>query len=413
MARMVEILEDIQLRNWVKAGKPVAKADGGGLTFTLSKAGTASWVLRYRFGGKQREVTLGNYPDMGLSAARKEAKVRRGEVAHNVDVAAAKQATKAAEKTAGTVRELCNEYFETSVEGKVKRPEMIREMLDNDILRVLGRMKVDEVKPINIDRMIKIIVNRGSKVMANRVLSLTKAVFDHAIRMHWIDQNPAGAFGRKQAGGKEKSRTRSLKDGEIVKIFKVLDEAGSDFRIYALMVRLLLLTAVRKSELVEAPWDEFDLTKGEWTLPPERRKTGEDDDRLFVIPLTAIALEWLREVKRLSVASDYVFPARKRGVRQTMAPETLNWALGQLDFEIDPFTVHDLRRTARTHLGGLGVAPHVSERYLGHKLPGVVGTYDVNDYLRDRRAAMELWGAKLASLERNEPFNVVPLVSAA
>lgn len=70
MARQIEILNDVQLRNWVKAGSPVAKSDGGGLTFTFSANGTASWILRYRLGGKQREITLGRYPDMTLSKAR-------------------------------------------------------------------------------------------------------------------------------------------------------------------------------------------------------------------------------------------------------------------------------------------------------------------------------------------------------
>lgn len=414
MARATNVLTDVQLRHWVRSGVPVAKADGGGLTFTLSAKGAAAWVLRYRIGGKQREVTVGSYPDVTLTKAREMAAAMRVQVSQGVDLAQAKQERKAAEAAPDTVKALCDEFYNRTILGRIKRPEHVRVKLDNDVIKSLGAKKVKDVKPLDIDRMIAGIVKRGAPVMANRVLALTKDVFDYAIRRHWIEQNPASAFSTRDAGGKEQARDRALTDVEITAVLKAFDNAGPVFRPYALAVRLLLITAVRRSELIEAPWSEFDLEKGVWSIPPVRQKTGGlEGAKDFVVTLTPAAVEWLEELKMLAGKNDYVFPAKRRGDRDTLGPNTVNWALGQIEHGVEPFTLHDLRRTARTHLASLGVQPHIAERCLNHKLPGINNTYDTYDYLDERRAALELWERKLLVLEAGKPFNVVALRSAA
>lgn len=264
MARATGVLTDVQLRHWIKAGLPVAKSDGGGLTFTLTAKGAASWIVRYRFGGKQKEITLGSYPDLSLTKAREAAAAVRVQVSQGVDAALAKQVRKAEEAAPDTVKSLCDEFYERTVVGRIRRPALVREKLDNDIIKSLGNKKIKDVKPLDVDRMISAIAGRGSPVMANRVLALTKAVFDYAIRRHWVETNPAAAFTTRDAGGEEKARNRVLTDSEITALLKSLDGAGPVFRPYALAVRLLLVTAVRRAELIEAPWSEFDLEVGEW-----------------------------------------------------------------------------------------------------------------------------------------------------
>ena len=129
MVRMAGKLTDVGLRHWMKAGLPVTKSDGAGLTFTLSSKGTATWVLRYRIGGKQRELTLGRYPDLTLTRARELAAEKRVAVQQGVDVAQAKQEQKATLAAAGTVRELCEQYYERTVKDRVKRPDLIKDIL--------------------------------------------------------------------------------------------------------------------------------------------------------------------------------------------------------------------------------------------------------------------------------------------
>lgn len=406
-------LKDIEIQAWIRAGKPIAgKSDGDGLTFTLSANLTASWVFRFRLGGKQREMTIGNYPTITVKKARELATDARAKVQQGIDVARAKRDHKISLTTAGTVKELCEEYYERTIEGRIKRPDIIRERLDGDLIPKLGRLRIAEVKPLDVDSMIRAIVDRGAPVMANRVLATTKAVFDYAIRRHWIEQNPAAAFRRVDAGGEEKARTRALSDAELVKLFQALQDTGSAFRVYDLAVKLLLVTAVRVSELIEAPWEEFDLEADEpvWRIPAGRIKTRREmvlSD--FTIPLPPVVVEWLREIKRLSVASDYVFPARRRVSKPTMSPATMNWALGEVNHGLEHFTLHDLRRTARTHLARLGVATHVAERCLNHKLPGINDTYDTHDYLSERRLALNGWADLLVRLDKGETGKVVPI----
>ena len=408
-------LQDIEVKAWIRAGKPIAgKSDGDGLTFTLSAKGTAAWVFRYRFAGKQRELTIGTYPTISLKRARELATEARAKVQQGVDVAREKRDQKIAMTAAGTVEQLCNEYYQRTIEGKVKRPDIVKGRLDNDLIPKLGRLRIAEVKPMDIDGMIRAIVDRGSPVMANRVLATTKSVFDYAIRRHWTDQNPAAAFVRVDAGGKETARTRALSEEELIKLFKSIRDAGPVFHTYDLAIKLLLLTAVRLSELVEAPWAEFDLDADEpvWRIPATRIKTEKDMDQVdFTIPLPAIAVEWLQEIKRTSVASDYVLPARRRATKPTMSPATLNWAMGEVKHGLEHFTLHDLRRTARTHLARLGVKPHVAERCLNHKLPGINDVYDTYDYLPERRLALNAWADLLVRLDKGETSKVVPIKS--
>lgn len=401
-------LTDMEVKSLVKTGKSIAgKSDGNGLTFTLSARGTATWVFRYRFGGKQRELTIGSYPAISLKRARELATEKRAQVQQGIDVASVKQAQIIEQTMAKNVQQLCNEYFERMVLGRVKRPEFIRAIINNDLIRKLGRKPIAEVRPGDVDDLLREIVDRGAPVMANRTLSLIRAVFNYAIRRHLIEHNPASAFNRCDAGGQEKPRKRSLSNDELVRFFQAIREAGPTFRIYGLAIKLLLLTAVRKSELIEAPWSEFDLDESVWSLPAERTKTERD----FVIPLPLIAVEWLQEIKRISVASKYVFPARRRSSKPTMSPETLNWALQSIGHDLESFTLHDLRRTARTHLSALGVLPHVAERCLNHKLPGINDIYDTHDYFAERRLALNAWADLLVQLDSGETGKVIPIKS--
>jgi integrase len=408
-------LKDIEVQAWVRSGKPIAgKSDGDGLTFTLSAKGTATWVFRYRFGGKQRELTIGNYPVITLKEARRLANDARSKVQQGVDVAREKREGKVSQAMAGTVEQLCREYYQRTIDGRVRRPDIVKEMLDNDIVARLGRLPIAGVKPMDIDGMIRAIVERGAPVMANRVLAVTKSVFDYAIRRHWIEQNPAAAFRRADAGGEERARARALSEDELIKLFQSLRDAGPVFRVYDLATKLLLVTAVRISELIEAPWAEFDLDSVEpvWRIPRARIKTGKDmakDD--FTIPLPVVVVEWLDELKRISVASEYVFPARRRMGNPTMSTATLGWALKETKHGLEHFTLHDLRRTARTHLARLGVKPHVAERCLNHRLPGINDTYDTHDYLSERSLALNAWATLLVRLDEGKGGKVVPIRS--
>ena len=136
-----------------------------------------------------------------------------------------------------------------------------------------------------------------------------------------------------------------------------------------------------------------------WHLPASRTKTSEGLD----IPLAPAVVDWLNTLRALGAGSEYIFPKRRRDPRERMPHmgiDTLNVALGRVKHGLPHFTLHDLRRTARTHLAALGVRREVAERCLGHKLRGVEGTYDRHDYFKERRAALTRWTQMLLDAER-------------
>ena len=415
-------LTDIQIRAWIKAGERFeGRADGNGLYLRFRKEDAIPrWLFRYRLEGRARALSIGTYASLSLADARRTAKELAARVALGHDVAGEKQERKQEAiakieevKNAWTVSRLADEYFERTILGRWKHPNIVRSRIENDIKPAIGRMKAEDVRPRDVDEMVQAVVKRGAPTIANDVLRWTKRIFNFGIKRQIVEINPAAAFDPADAGGKETARNRWLTREEIIRLFKAMREKAGSFSIENLYaVRLLLLLAVRKEELIAAKWEEFDLEKAVWYLPEARTKTSTAID----IPLPVLAVDTLRELQRLACGSAYVFPARK--MQSRMIPHidtnTLNAAISKhikpLLADIPNFTIHDFRRTARTHLAALGVAPMVAERCLNHKIKGVEGTYNRHDYLDERKQALNEWARLLAALEQGrDDYNVLQL----
>lgn len=409
-------LTDKQIRQWIKDGERFeGRSDGGGLTLRYRENfAVPVWRYRYKFAGKARVMEVGSYTALSLAAARKVAKELSARVALGYDVAAEKQERKRealakieAKANARTVADLADEYFERMILTRWKHPNIVRSRIEKDIKPNIGKLTVDAVKPMHIDAMLQSVVDRGAPTVANDVLRWVKRMFDFGIKRHYLDANPASAFNVADAGGKEKARDRWLSRDELATFFKAMETAKGFSKENELTLKLLLLLAVRTSELREAPWSEFNLDKGLWELPAERTKT----EVAIVIPLPDLAVEWLCDLKRLGSGSDWVLPARK--AQHRMLPYihegTLSTALGKVKHGLPRFTVHDLRRTARTHIQALGVPPHVAERCLNHKIKGVAGIYDRYDYFEERRGALNRWARLIKEIKSGEASKVVPI----
>ena len=168
---------------------------------------------------------------------------------------------------------------------------------------------------------------------------------------------------------------------------------------------------------MQAEWSELDFEKSEWTIPWQHIKTARKSKADFKIPLPPMVAGWFAELQAMAFGSRYVMPIRARFDGKEgdahMEPTTLNASLATLAKKLGKkcrrFSPHDLRSTCRSHLGALGVDVLIAERCLNHSLGGLVATYDKHDYLTQRRRALELWAARLASIENGEAFNVVQL----
>lgn len=411
MGRQARPVTDRELKAWLAAGE-VDRGVGEGLTFIASAAGArdgkASWVLRYRLHGRGKEKVLGRYPELSLKQARELARQDRLKVDQGIDVAAAKQADKALFLEAPTVDRLADIWLARYIEPRHKYPEVVARVLRRHVRPVLGKIAPPDVQPAHIDHVLTRIVAAGAPTVANDALRYMFRMFRMAVRNQWIERNPAADFELLDAGGEERARDRWLSLDELTRLARAMRATPNFGRDNEISVWLLLALCVRKMELLSARWEAFDLDAGIWTLTKEDTKSKSS----IRIPLSAPVLGWLKEAKVLSFGRPFVFPARRlihrrqgelrRNRYDHVSPDTLNVALRRLThLDIEHFTVHDMRRTARTHLAGLGIDRFVAERSLNHKLRNVEGVYDRHDYFQERRHALATWAGLLDKVERD------------
>ncbi len=419
VAKQVDKLSDAQIRHWIKAGTPLAKADGNGLTFTLSAAGTAAWVLRYRFGGKARELTLGQYPDVSLKLARQRAGDARAQVQAGVDVARVRQREKAESAAAQNFKQLATDYmakvFPTLAASTVKQR---RQHIEGVICPRLGSLPARELTTADVVRFIEALHRSKTASVIELVFTALSEILKHGLARHAVNANPCTGVSVAAIIGKAEPRRQRLKltEAELREVLPALPTIGS---VNALAVKLLLLTCTRIGELAKAEWVNVDFERAEWFVPDANSKTGKG----FTVPLTSAALECFQSLQTLACGSRFVLPARQ--IRRTrnhgevpFEQRTLNAMVhklcARLGGKVRRFTPHDLRSTARSHLAGLGVNIIVAERCLNHSLGGLVGIYDQHDYMTERRAALETWASFVKACETGVPWrqnNVIPIAA--
>jgi integrase len=216
-------------------------------------------------------------------------------------------------------------------------------------------------------------------VAANRARSTLSTVFRWAIGEGLCDANPVLGTNKREENG---PRERALSDEEAAALWIATEDDH-----FGRIVRLLMLTGCRRDEIGSLQWSEIDINARKITLPKERTKNGRE----HIVPLTDSALEILAVMPRIE-GRDYVFGLSGGGFS--------NWSQAKRELEktikLKPWTLHDLRRTVRTGLGMLGIAPHIAEAVLNHLPAKLIRTYDRNKYEPEKRDALDRWANHLA-----------------
>lgn len=255
MARPTRPVTDRELKSWPAAGA-VDRGVGEGLTFLASAAGAsagkASWVLRYRLQGRNKEKVLGRYPELSLKDARELACRDRAQVERGVDVAAEKQAQKAQALEAPTVDRLADIWLARYIEPRYKHPEVVARVLQRHVRPVLGQVAPADVQPAHIDRVLTRIVEAGAPTVANDALRYMTRMFRMAVRDQWVDRNPAADFEPIDASGDECARNRWPTLDELRRLARAMRETPNFGRENELAVWLLLSLCVRKMEFAAA-----------------------------------------------------------------------------------------------------------------------------------------------------------------
>jgi integrase len=389
-------LTDTQIKGLKpKAGKRYSKADGNGLLLDITPGGVRTWIFRYRLNGKREKVVIGRYPEVSLKEARKERDKLAAKVRAGISPALESREKRSGFPAAPTLREFGDLYFKDQVEGKLKSAKDLKRYLDAEIYPALGDKPLKDVNALDVQAVVYRKRDHGRPAAAMRIRMVVKQLFDYAIEKRLVDLNPAATVATRYIG-KATRRTRNLSPKEIREYLKVI-YGSSIRRQFKLALHLILLTLVRKSMLLLARWPNVDFETGEWTIPKENMKGRKGEEHEHVVYMSTQVQALLRELQELAGDSQYVLPGRNRTTRP-FARSALNKALEGLTFNMDDFTIHDLRRTASTQLNEHGWNKDAVEKALSHEKGGVAGIYNRAEYSAERKRMLQWWADHVESI---------------
>jgi integrase len=363
--------------------------DEQGLGLRVSKTGRKTWVYVYHFGGRSRRYTLGTYPEVGVADVRALHASAMSTLDRGVDPGNAYQVARAETRNAPSVGELADEYLNKHAVKK-KSGEQDRRMLDRDVLPKWKTLKAHDVTRRDVTHLLDEIVKRGAPISANRVLALVRKMFNFGIARSMVEANPCDHVSQPAPNGR---RDRVLNYDEIRKFWTRLANSKMS-EATKLALKLQLVTAQRKGEIVNAEWDEIDFENRVWTIPAAKVKNGYPH-RVY---LSDQALEILERLRELAGKSRFWLPSRigDKPVIDTSIDHAMRENLAHLG--IADATPHDLRRTAASMMTSMGVPRLTVSKILNHTETSVTAIYDRHSYDNEKREALIVWSAKLREI---------------
>lgn len=400
-------LTDVAIRTAKPGEKPIRLYDTGGLYLELAPAGGKWWRLKYRFGGRERRLSLGTYPDTGLKEARQRRDDARRLLAEGVDPSSHRKAGKAAarQKAAGRFREVAEAWI-THQSGGWSRStrDQIEQSLIADVYGRLGDTPVADIRADAVRETVKLIEARGVGETAGRILQRIKAILAHAVDMGLLEVNPAADLKpSKILKARRVQHRAALPERELPAFLTALDAYGGDLTTKSAL-HLLVLTAVRPGELRGARWAEIDTDRALWRIPAERMKMGTE----HLVPLSRQALEVLATMTPLTGGRELVFTSPYYPTKG-LSENTLTGALARMGFK-GIATAHGMRALFSTTANECGHDPDIIERQLAHvERDEVRAAYHRAQYLEQRAALMQWWADYL---DAKKAGNVVPIGAA-
>ncbi len=295
-----------------------------------------------------------------------------------------KNLARAGMNTNPTMREFGDVYYKEQVEGKLKSALDFRRYLEAEIYPTLGDKPLRDLNALDVQALVYRKRDNGRVAAAMRIRMVVKQVCDYALEKQLVTSNPAAMVATRFIG-KARKRSRVLSPSEIRLYLRTIYQSNMR-RQFKLALNIILLTLSRKSELLLARWKDVDLDKGEWLIPAENAKGGKP----HLVYLSTQVTEMFRELKALAGESELVMPGRGSSKRP-FAKNALNKALEGLTFDMDPLTIHDLRRTGATLLTERGFNKDVIEKALSHEREGIRAVYILAEYAEQRKQMLQWW----------------------
>lgn len=393
-------LTDAEIRSFKPRDSVYKKADGGGLYLQINPTGTKLWRLKYRVGDREKKLSIGAYPDISLSEARRRRDEARQQLAVSKDPSNEKRKEKVRARLSAknTFAEIAAEYCDKRKRDGQKgwapatatRSEYLLGLLRSSI----GRMPIAEIEPADILGAIRRIEGKGKLESARRTLQLASLVFRHAVATARLTSDPTrdlrGALTTptvKHYG----AITDAARVGELLRAIDGYEGLG----IAKLALQLAPHVFVRPGELRHADWSEINLDKAEWTIPAHKTKMRKPHQ----VPLSRQAVALLQEAYAATGPTGYVFPSVRTRARP-MSENTLNGALRRLGYSTDEMTAHGFRAMASTLLNESGKwSPDAIERALAHgDSDRIRAAYHRGGHWPERVDMAQWWGDYLDTL---------------
>lgn len=387
------MLTDTALKNLKPNGSMYKVSDRDGMYVTVAASGAVTFRYDYRLNGRRETLTIGRYGPSGLSLARAREKCidARRAVAEGRSPAQDKQREKRRLKEAKTFGEFGERWLKEAKMADSTRA-MRRAVFERDILPTFRSRLLTEIVPDDLRKMCAKVKDRGAPATAVHVRDIVKLIYSFAILHGEKVANPADEVGPASIATFV-PKDRSLSPTEIRIMLKQLEHVAT-LPTIRLGMKLFLLTMVRKSELQDAVWDEVDFENAVWTVPKERMKRSKAHN----VYLSQQTLDIMIALKTCAGNSPYLLPSRYEA-DQPMSRATFNrvtYAVVERakseGLPLEPFTVHDLRRTGSTLLNELGFNSDWIEKCLAHEDGrSSRGIYNKAEYEHQRRHMMQEW----------------------
>ena len=404
-------LSDIKVKS-LKAGikpdgtttsKPYRVTDEKGLYIEITPKGGKRWRFKYRFGGKEKLLSLGVYPDVSLKAARARRDDLRVQVADGIDPAELRKAEKITTGGLNSFEAMAREWhikFSANWGEEYSTRTLLH--LEKNIFPWLGSKNINDVTPPELLATIRRIESRGAVDTAHRVLQICAAIYRYAVTTGKAERNQAADLKGALPPAKTKHHASITDPKEIGGLMRAI-QGYSGSIITATALKLSPLLFVRPGELRQAEWSDIDLENSEWRIPAEKMKMRV----VHIVPLSKQAIDIFKDIHPLTGRDKYVFPSN-RTVTRPMSNNTINAALRRLGFTKEEMTAHGFRSMASTLLNEQGWNGDAIERQLAHSEGnGVRAAYNYAQHLPERKKMMQAWADYLDSLASGA--DVIPI----
>jgi integrase len=402
-------LTDTAIKRSHAAEKPYKLTDGKGLFLLINSSGSKLWRWKYRYDGKEKLMPFGAYPDVSLADARLRHAEARRLLASGIDPMVERKAEKEAviEASENPFSEIAVLWFDHWKPNKSSRHvDATRRRLEANVFPAIGNRPIALIEPPELVAMVKAIEARGAGDLAKRTLETTGQIFRYAIAHGYTRRNPAAEFKPSDVLLPTKKVNLARVDTkELPGLLRAIEIYRGKV-VTRLAMKLLALTFVRTSELIEARWSEFDFEARRWNIPAARMKM----DTPHIVPLARQAIEVLELLRTLTGAGELVFPG-DRTPSKPMSNNTILGALKRMGYK-GIMTGHGFRGLASTVLHEKGYAHEHIELQLAHAPRNAVSAaYNHALYLEPRAKMMQDWADFLEQTQRGG--KVLPFRSPA